>query len=74
MTYNSLLGSLLHVREVRLDLLEYAMHGLINHILKTPKQNVEILKIFLKGTLQQVFIRVYRLEKHSVMLVFDPAL
>ncbi len=40
--------------------------------IKTPKQNGVIKKkLTCKGTLRQVFLRVYRLEIKSVMLVFS---
>ncbi len=48
-------------------------HGLINFV--DPKAKCRHLKKFTcKATLRQVFIRVYRLEIQSSMLVFGPAL
>ncbi len=45
-------------------------HGLINY--RDTKAKCRHLKILTcKGTLRQVFIRVYRLEIQSVMLVFS---
>ncbi len=51
-------------------LTNYRQHGLINYIDIIEK--CRDLKIFtFKGTLRQEFIRVYRPEKYSVMLVFS---
>ncbi len=49
-------------------------HGLINFI-DTKAKCRHLKKFTCKGTLRQVFIRVYRLEIQSVMLdFFDQAL
>jgi hypothetical protein len=45
-------------------------HGLINYI-DTKAKCRHLKKLTCKGTLRQVFIRVYRLEIQSVMLVFS---
>ncbi len=52
------------------------MHELFNHIQQTPKKpNCRHLKILIcKGTLRQVFIRVFRLEIQSAMLVYSTQL
>jgi hypothetical protein len=48
-------------------------HGLIDY--KDTNTNCRQLKILTcKGTLRQVFVRVYRLEIQSVMLVFSTQL
>ncbi len=49
------------------------MHGLINYI-DTKAKWLHIKKLSCNGTLLQVFIRVYRLEIQSVMLVFSTQL
>jgi hypothetical protein len=47
-----------------------ADHGLINYI-ETKAKGCHLKKFTCKGTLRQVFIRVYRLEIHfNHMLVF----
>ena len=49
------------------------IHGLINY--KDAKTKCRYLKkLTCKGTSRQVFMRVYRLEIQSVMLVFQPSL
>jgi hypothetical protein len=48
-------------------------HGLINYI-DTKAECRHLKKLTCKGTLRQVFIRVYRLEIKSVMLVFSTQL
>jgi hypothetical protein len=49
---------------------KYAEHGQINYVDTTAKcRHLKILTC--KGTLRQVFIRVYRLEIQSVMFVFS---
>ncbi len=50
-------------------------HGLINYV-DTEAKYHHLKKLTCKETLRQVFIRVYRVETQSVMLVFsfDPAL
>jgi hypothetical protein len=48
-------------------------HGLINYIHTKAKCRL-LKKLTCKGTLRQVFIRVYRLEVQSVMLVFSTQL
>jgi hypothetical protein len=48
---------------------EHAHHGLINYI-DTKAKCRQIKKFTYKGKLRQVFIRVYKLEIQSVMLVF----
>jgi hypothetical protein len=56
-----------------LKLIYPRFHGLINNI--HTKAKCRHLKISTcKGTLRQVFIRVYRLEMQSVMLVFSTQL
>ncbi len=45
-------------------------HGLINYI-DTKVKCRHLNKLISKGTLRQMFIRVYRLEIQSVMLVFS---
>jgi hypothetical protein len=45
-------------------------HGLINYI-DTKGKCLQPKKLTCKGTLWQVFIRVYRLEIQSVVLVFS---
>ncbi len=45
-------------------------HGLIDYI--DTKAKCHLKKLTCKGTLRHVFIRVYRLEIQSVMLVFWP--
>ncbi len=50
-----------------------AWHGLINYKQNQNKMSAS-KKLTCKGTLKQVFIRVYRLVTQSVMLVFDLAL
>jgi len=50
-------------------------HGLINYIdIKAKCRHLK--KVTCKGTLRQVFIKIYRLGIQSVMLIqyFDPAL
>jgi hypothetical protein len=47
-------------------------HGLINYIDSNAKCR-HLYKFTCKGTSRQVFIRVYRLEIQSVMLVFRPS-
>ncbi len=47
-------------------------YGLINF--KTPKKCRHLKKLACKGTLRQVFIRVYRLEIQSHVGIFDPTL
>ncbi len=47
----------------------WVTHGLINNI-DTKEKRRRLKKLTRKGTLRQVFIRVYRLEIQSVMLVF----
>jgi hypothetical protein len=50
-------------------------HGLINYIdTKAICCHCHPKKLTCKGTLRQVFIRVYRLEIQSVMLVFSTQL
>jgi hypothetical protein len=49
-----------------------AWHGLINYI-DTKAKCRHLEKITCKGTLRHVFIRVYRLEIQSVMLVIRPS-
>jgi hypothetical protein len=44
-------------------------HGLINNI-DTKAKCLHLNKLNCKGTLRQVFIRAYKLEIQSVMLVF----
>jgi hypothetical protein len=49
-------------------------HGIVNYI-DTKAKFLHLKKLTCKGTLRQVFFRVYGLEIQSVMLVFlDPAL
>ncbi len=49
-------------------------HGLINYI-ETKEKMSSLIKFICTGTLRQVFLRVYRLEKQSSHIgVFDPAL
>jgi hypothetical protein len=48
-------------------------HGLINYI-DTRAKYRHVGKLTSKGILRQVFIRVYRLEIQSVMLVFSTQL
>jgi hypothetical protein len=48
-------------------------HGLINYI-DTKAKRRYLKKLTCKGTLWHVFIRVYRLERQSVMLVFSTQL
>ncbi len=51
------------------------LHGLINYKDTKTKCKCRHLKnLTCKGTLRQVFIRVYRLEIQSVMLVFSTQL
>ncbi len=45
-------------------------HGLINYV-DTKAKCRHLKKLTCKGTLRQVFIKVYRLEKQSVMLIFS---
>jgi hypothetical protein len=45
-------------------------HGLINKI-DTKAKYRHLKKLTCKVTLRQVFMKVYRLEKQSVMLVFS---
>ncbi len=52
---------------------ETRSHGLINYI-DTKAKCLHLKKLTCKGTLRQVFIRVYRLEIQSVMLVFSSQL
>ncbi len=47
-------------------------HGILNYI-DTKAKCRHLKKLICKGTLWQVFIRVYRLEIKSVMLVFRPS-
>ncbi len=47
-----------------------SVHGLINYI-GTKTNCRHLKKLTCKGTLRQVFIRVYRLEIPPVMLVFS---
>ena len=56
-----------------INLLVGLVHGLINYI-DTKANCRHIKKITCKGTLWQAFIRVYRLEIQSVMLVFSTQL
>jgi hypothetical protein len=51
------------------SLQEKHRHGLINYV-DTRAKFLHIKNLTCKGTLRQVFIRVYRLEIQSVMLVF----
>jgi hypothetical protein len=53
--------------------LYYPNHGLINYISNKAKRP-HPKKVISEGTLRQVFIRVYRLEIYSVMLVFSTQL
>jgi hypothetical protein len=47
-------------------------HGLINYIVVGTKAKCRHLrKLTSKGTLRLVFIRVYRLEMQTVMLIFS---
>jgi hypothetical protein len=48
-------------------------HGLINYI-DTKAKCRQLKKLTCKGTLRQVFISIYRLEIHSVILVFSTQL
>jgi hypothetical protein len=48
-------------------------HGLVNYI-DTEAKCCHLKKLTYKGTLLQVFFRVYRLEIQSVMLVFPTQL
>ncbi len=48
-------------------------HGQIKYI-ETKAKCRHLKKLTCKGTLRQVFIRVYRLEIQSVMLVFSTQL
>jgi hypothetical protein len=48
-------------------------HGIINYI-DTKAKCRHLKKLTCKGTLRQEFIRVYRLEIQSVMLVFSTQL
>ena len=48
-------------------------HGLINYI-DTKAKCRHLKKLTCKGALRQSFIRVYRLEIQSVMLVFSTQL
>ena len=54
-----------------------ADHGLINYI-ETKAKGCHLKKFTCKGTLRQVFIRVYRLDTgdtfQSYVGIFDPAL
>ncbi len=52
--------------------MEHERHRLINYT-DTKAKCRHLKKLTCKGTLRQVFIRVYRLEIHSVMLVFRPS-
>jgi hypothetical protein len=54
--------------ESELCVTEQQKHGLINCI-DTKRKCHHLLKLTCKGTLPQVFIRVYRLQKQSLMLV-----
>ncbi len=45
-------------------------HGLMNHI-DTKAKCLDLKLLTFKGTLRKMFIRVYRLEVQSVMLVFS---
>ncbi len=47
-------------------------HKLINYM-DTKAKCRHLKKMNCKGTLRQVFIKIYRLEIHSVMLVFRPS-
>jgi hypothetical protein len=53
-----------------------AWHGIgyFNYSIQTPNQNVVIKTLNCQGNLWQVFIRVYRLEIQSVMLLFSTQL
>jgi hypothetical protein len=48
-------------------------HRLTNNI-DTKAKCRHLTKFTCKGTLRQLFIRVYRLKSHSVMLVFSSQL
>jgi hypothetical protein len=52
------------VLEVKYPCTDAPMHGLINNI--DTKAKCRLKKLICKGTLQQVFIRVYRLEIHQL--------
>ncbi len=54
-------------------MLDLLVHGLI-HYIDTKAKCRHLKKLIWKGTLRQVFIRVFRLEIKSVMLVFSPQL
>jgi hypothetical protein len=50
----------------------WSNHGLINFV--DPKAKwCHLIKMTCKGTLWQVFIRVYRLDTFSHVGIFDPA-
>jgi hypothetical protein len=51
----------------------YCFHSLINYI-DTKAKCRHLKELICKGTFRQVFIRVYRLEKQSIMLVFSTQL
>ncbi len=52
---------------------EWWGHGLINSI-DTKAKCLNLEKLTCKGTLRQVFIRIYRLVIHPIMLVFSTQL
>ncbi len=58
---------------IYLILCEATGHGLINYI-DTKAKCRHLKKFICKGTLRQVFVRIYRLEIQSVMLVFSTQL